>query len=116
MIIKFLLSLGLGFVVVFYMANSRRGIPQFVVSCSSIVVGLLFIWNPALANQFASIIGVGRGADLVFYFWVIISMALFVATHLKLKQTNEVITKMVRENAIAEARSSRTAKLIQGQD
>lgn len=116
MIIKFLLSLGLGFVFLFYMANSRRGISQFLISCLSMAAGLVFIWNPELANHFAGIMGVGRGADLIFYFWIIISMAIFVGTHLKLKQTNEAVTSLVRETAIAEARGARATKAVQGAD
>ena len=103
MIIKILLSLGLGFILLLHLANNRRRSPITLIAVLGAGSGLLFVWNPELANRMAEMLGVGRGADLIFYCWVMISIALFLTVHFKLRQMNECLTELVRETAISEA-------------
>lgn len=105
MIIQILLSFGLGFILLFYLANSRRASPTSVFAVLGAGSGLVFVWNPQLATKIAEMLGVGRGADLLFYCWVMISIALFLSVHFKFRQLNQQITDLVREIAIADARA-----------
>ncbi|HME26122.1 MAG TPA: DUF2304 domain-containing protein [Acetobacteraceae bacterium] len=107
MIMKILLSLGLGFVLFLYLANNRRRSPITLIALLGSGSGLVFVWNPELANRIAEMLGVGRGADLIFYCWVMISIALFLTIHFKLRQMNESLTEFVRETAISEARAKK---------
>jgi hypothetical protein len=109
MIIQVLLSFGLSFIILFYLANSRRNSPTNMFALFGAGSGLIFVWNPQLANDVARFLGVGRGADLIFYCWVMISIALFLNIHLKFRQQSELLTDLIRKTAIAEARARKTS-------
>ena len=51
----------------------------------------------------AGLLGIGRGADLIMYLWVCISLNLLLSLHLKLRRQQETITKLVRHVALANA-------------
>jgi len=70
--------------------------------------GLYFVWLPAHANWLAGFAGIGRGADLILYVWLVISLILFLDLHLKLRSQTEVITALAREIAIANSLSERS--------
>src|SRR5579864_3002217 len=109
MIIKILLSLGLSFIILFYLANSRRNSPITLFALLGAGSGVVFVWNPDLANEVAQVLGVGRGADLIFYCWVLISIALFLSLHFKFRQQSQQLTDLVRKTAIAEAQARTTS-------
>ena len=47
--------------------------------------------------------GIGRGADLVLYVWIIASLAMILVLIINLRRANASITKLTRELAILEA-------------
>lgn len=66
------------------------------------IVGMIFVWHPALATAFAGRLGIGRGADLIFYCWVVISMLMILNLHLKMRIQSEMVTELIRKLAIAQ--------------
>jgi hypothetical protein len=74
----------------------------FVAAC-----GLYFVWLPSHATWLASLVGIGRGVDLILYVWVVISLIVFLNLHLKLRAQTETITVLAREVAIANARRAK---------
>jgi hypothetical protein len=82
------------------------------IGWGSIVVaaaGLYFIWLPSHATWLASLVGIGRGVDLILYVWVILSLMVMLNLHLKLRSQMELITVLTREIAIANARPAPSA-------
>jgi hypothetical protein len=73
-----------------------------VWSCFWIVVGLLAL-KPDITQKFAKILGVGRGADAVFYVSLLGLSYAFFRLYLKNRHTEQQITKLVRELALKEA-------------
>lgn len=72
--------------------------------CVGGAVGLAFVWMPEIATVLARMMGVGRGADLVIYIYSLLSFVLILDLSLKLKSQHQIITRLVREVAIAAAR------------
>lgn len=68
--------------------------------------GIYFVWRPEAANQLAHMIGIGRGADLVLYIWVILSMLVVLNLHLRLRAQAELATRLARHLALLEASSA----------
>ena len=66
-----------------------------------IMVGIYFVWAPEQANVLARAVGVGRGADLLFYLWVIITLALIMFMYLKIQRLARRITQLTRAIALA---------------
>lgn len=105
MTIKLLLSVGL-FMILAY-ALSQRGksplVSVFTLCCAA--AAIYFVWAPESANVIAHQVGVGRGADLIFYCWGLISFAVLLNLHFKMRKRDEQVTTLARKLAILEAES-----------
>lgn len=103
MIIQLLLSVGLLLIVVY--AWTQRGksslVSAFTLLCAFAAV--YFVWAPDAANTVAQRLGVGRGADLVLYCWVLISFAVLLNLHFKMRKRDEQVTTLARKLAILDA-------------
>jgi small membrane protein len=103
MIAQVVLSLLLGTVLVYAWAEYKR---SPIVAGLSFVVSLLgfyFVWIPSHATGVAELFGIGRGADLVLYLWVCISLIVLLNLHLKLRTQHELLTTLARSIALANA-------------
>jgi hypothetical protein len=104
MIAPIILSVLLGAVLVYAWAEYRRSPAVALVSSVASVVGLYFVWMPSHTTHVAEFVGIGRGADLILYLWVCISLLLLLNVHLKMRAQHELITAVARAFALAEAR------------
>jgi hypothetical protein len=69
-----------------------------------IAVGVWFVWTPEQANALAHVVGVGRGADLLFYLWVVITLALIMFMYLKIQRLSHRLTELARSIALTRPR------------
>jgi hypothetical protein len=76
------------------------------MSLAASLVGLYFVWVPSHTTRVAEFIGIGRGADLIMYLWICISLIVLLNLHLKLRSQHEVITALARAIALANADSA----------
>jgi hypothetical protein len=72
----------------------------------SALTGLYFVWQPERANELASLVGIGRGADLILYLWIVLSMLVGINLHVRLKTQAELTTRLARALALLEARNA----------
>jgi small membrane protein len=107
MIIQVLLTLGL--VVLVAYAYAQREKSRVIRSGMTAVglVGLYFVWLPEVANDLAHLVGVGRGADLVLYCWIIISLIVALNLHIVTRANLRLITELARHIALSEPRLPR---------
>ena len=66
-----------------------------------IAVGAYFVWDPERSSLLAESLGVGRGADLVLYLWVVLSLTLIVFLYLKIVRLSRKLTQLTRAVALA---------------
>ena len=104
MIAQILFTLVLSAVVLIAFAQ----LPQIPLVGSIAIVAAVFgayiVWMPDHATYLANLIGIGRGADLVLYVWVLISSAVLLLLYLNIREQLQLITELVRSMALAEAR------------
>jgi hypothetical protein len=62
--------------------------------------GCVFVWLPGLTSDIAALLGVGRGADLILYCWVVITLFIALNLHLKLNAQTRALTELVRAIAL----------------
>ena len=105
MIAQATLSVLLCSVLVYAWAEYRRSPAVALISFVVSLVGLYFVWVPSHSTRVAEYIGVGRGADLILYLWVCISLIVLLNLHLKLRAQHELITALARTIALANASS-----------
>jgi len=64
------------------------------------LTGFVFIIFPDLSSKIANILGIGRGADLIFYVFMLFSWFWFLAFSMKMRQSDRKITAIVRFLAV----------------
>jgi hypothetical protein len=67
------------------------------------VIGILLAFRPDLATRVANLIGIGRGADLLLYIFLLFSLFQNVYLADRLKTIDARITRVVREHALESA-------------
>lgn len=103
MIFQILLSAALILVAVYAFTQKVKSPLVSVVTTLSAMAGLYFVWMPGQANVLAHAFGIGRGADLLFYCWGLISLTLLLNLHFKVRSNLEFVTVLARRVAIMEA-------------
>lgn len=63
----------------------------------------LAIWNPQVPHYAAHALGIGRGADLVFYSAILVSLFTFFSFYMRFRQVESNLTAVVRELALTNA-------------
>jgi len=79
---------------------TRREGTIWVALCAAAAV--VTIW-PKLTGRVADALGIGRGADLVFYCAVVVMMVGFWVTYMRLRYLRRELTLLVRRIAIIQA-------------
>ncbi len=105
MIAQAALSMLLAIVLVYAWVEYRRTPIVALLSGAAASAGLYFVWFPSYSTQLAELVGIGRGADLILYTWVCISLVILLNLHLKLRTQHELITALARTIALANAGS-----------
>ncbi|MCX6779215.1 MAG: DUF2304 family protein [Candidatus Magasanikbacteria bacterium] len=100
MLIQIILSV---FVVVALINTWQRFRSKEITGLALIVwilfwaVVVLVVWRPGLSTELANFLGVGRGADLLFYFSIALLFYLIFRLTVKMEKMERNITKLVRE-------------------
>jgi hypothetical protein len=103
MIIQPLITLVLLSILFFTLLQSRSHRILRTTMIVSVLLGIIFTWMPTLSNKIANYFGVGRGADLIFYIWILVSMLALVALYFSFNRQNKQITELTRSIALLEA-------------
>ena len=85
---------------VIYIFRLRTAFLDRLVYIACAVVGAVFVIDPPFSTQIANLLGIGRGADLLFYLFIITSLFYAVETRSRLRRMEQQLTKLVRQNAI----------------
>ncbi len=103
MIIQIILSLGLGACLFYVISLGRSSAASIRFGLLAIVAaGTVFVWLPDTTNRIAALVGVGRGADLVMYIWIVLGLVLILRLHIKLREQSEAVTQLARRIALSE--------------
>jgi small membrane protein len=104
-IIQFLLIIALVAVAGYALTQRKRSPLIFWIVMMAALCGAILVIAPELSTRIAHLLGVGRGADLVFYVFILV---IFVATfniHLRIRSNHELITELARSIALQSARA-----------
>lgn len=74
----------------------------FLIAIS--LIGILFITFPSITNTLAKSVGIGRGADLVSYIFILFFLVYGVFLYTKIKKIEENQTELVRKFSIQQAK------------
>lgn len=79
-----------------------RIVAALIFSVANIGIGLVLF--PEVTTLVAQRVGLGRGADLIFYLFIVIALAAIFNLHLRIRANAEVITELARSIALMSAR------------
>lgn len=68
------------------------------------LLGVFFVLFPSVTNQLAHLVGVGRGADLVNYLFIVFFFLFGILIYSKIRKIQQVQTEIIRKIAIQQAR------------
>ncbi len=103
MIIQWILIAGL--VVSLCYAFLQRKKSRLVSKAIAVVAmaGIYLVLFPTYATVLANYLGVGRGADLITYCWILISLAISLNLQFKILELQSNVTDLTRELALTSA-------------
>ncbi len=87
----------------FFLAHRpTRGVFRLAI-VATVLFGIYLAWFPAYATRIAEFFGVGRGADLITYVWILLSIFVFILIYIKFVEQNRLLTLLVRRLALLDA-------------
>lgn len=100
----------LALLVLYAFGQRRRSGPISYGIILAALTGAVLVIFPDLSTSVARAVGVGRGADLIFYVFMLIVFASIANLHLRLRAQNEVVTLLARELALSNAKTPRKTR------
>ncbi len=101
--IKIILIIGLFLLAVLCLLIIRNRLATRLFFIAQLAVGAVLVLFPELANYAASLVGVGRGADLLLYLLVLAVYAGGLLVLAKFRRIERQMTDLVRQIALREA-------------
>lgn len=100
--IKILLITGVAFIGLYFFIRLRKSLADLLLLLLLIATAVVFILFPDITNQLAAKLGVGRGADLVFYTSILIFWFVILKLYARIRRLEQTMTDIVRKDAIEE--------------
>ncbi len=100
--IQLLLITCVALIAVYFFVRLRNSLLDLLLLLLLLATAVVFILFPELTNQLANKLGVGRGADLVFYTSIILFWFVILKLYARLRKLEQIITTLVRKDALGE--------------
>lgn len=102
MIISFLLVIFLSGVALYaYKIIAKGGVTVGLSLIALSILGVVLVIFPEKSTVIANYLGVGRGADLLLYFFFVTMMLLVFHIHMKFRKQSIMITELARHVALS---------------
>jgi hypothetical protein len=101
--IQLVLVTGFIFIGLYFVTRLKKRILDIVLLFAMIAVGIVFALWPDITNIIAKELGVGRGADLIFYISILIFWFVSLKLYARIRKLEQQVTSIIRENAIKDA-------------
>ena len=112
--IQLLLLTGIAFISLYFIFRLKKKLLDLVMLMIMIITAVVFILWPDFTTRIAQKVGVGRGADLIFYLSILIFWFVVLKLYARIRQLEKSFTQIIREDAITKA--STPAPLIPADD
>jgi small membrane protein len=97
--IQILLISGVVIIFGYYVSRFRNALLDLLVLTIFAGLGIFFILFPEYSNTIAHRLGVGRGADLLFYSCILFFLFIVLKLFARIRRLEEKMTDLVRQNA-----------------
>lgn len=101
-LIQIFLSLGIVSIAVYMYLRLRSTLLDVVLIILFLAAGIFFVLFPDTTTRIANLVGVSRGADLLFYFAILFLFFLILKLYARLRRVEQKFTELVRNKSIEE--------------
>lgn len=101
--IQIILTAGLLVTGIYMYLRLRTSLIDVLLIALFIIVGVFFVLFPEYTNRLAKLVGVGRGADLIFYLGFLFMFFVILKLYSRLRKVEQTFTEMVRNKSLEEA-------------
>lgn len=102
-LIQIILLLALIIILISYFRWFRSAVFDKILIAVIFLAGIIFVLFPDFTTKISSFLGVGRGADLLFYLAIVSFSYLIMLLYSKIKKLENQIAELVRSQALAGA-------------
>jgi hypothetical protein len=102
--IQLILLTGFIFIGLYFVIRLKKRLLDIVLLFAMIACGLVFVFWPNATNIIANRLGVGRGADLIFYISILIFWFVSLKLYARIRRLEQLFTQIIREDAIRNAK------------
>lgn len=102
--IQLILLTGFIFIGLYFVIRLRKRLLDIVLLFAMIACGIVFVLWPNVTNIIANRLGVGRGADLIFYISILIFWFVSLKLYARVRKLEQLFTEIIRKDAISHAK------------
>jgi len=88
------------FILISYLRKFRRPALDKLFIGLLMATGIFFVLDPEVTNQLAHFLGIGRGADLIFYLAILGFGYVTLLLYSKIKKLEDHLTQIVRKQSL----------------
>lgn len=104
-LIQLILIIGLLAILISYFRFFRSAVMDKLLIGFILATGIFLVVFPDLTNKLAGTLGVGRGADLVFYLFIVAFCYLILLVYAKIKKLEQQLAELARRQALMDVQS-----------
>lgn len=108
--IQFLLIGGVILIFIYYLSRIRSAFFDLIALFIFSGLAIFFILFPEYTNIIANKLGVGRGADLLFYICILFFLFIIIKLFARIRRMEKIITDLVRQQSIKDAKDMSNEK------
>jgi small membrane protein len=101
--IQLILLTGVVFISLYFVIRLKKKTLDLALLLVMITGAVVFILRPELTTRLAEKLGVGRGADLIFYLSILIFWFVILKLYARIRQLEKSFTQIIREDALKKA-------------
>ena len=98
--IQIVLLTGIAFISLYFFIRWKKRVLDILLLAFLILAAVVFVVWPDLTQNLAKFLGVGRGADLVFYISILILWFVVLKLYSRVRSLEQKLTETIRKNAI----------------
>ena len=102
--IQLVLLTGVAFISLYFIIQLKKRLLDIILLVILIACAALFIVWPDITNKIARLLGVGRGADLVFYVSILIFWFVVLKLFARIRRLEQAFTEFIRQDAVKNAK------------
>ena len=103
--IQIILLTGILFIGIYYFVRWQKKVLDIVVVVGMIICAAVFVLFPDATSAIATKLGVGRGADLVFYLSILTFWFLILKLYSRIRRLEQMFTRAIQSDAIQTAKT-----------